>query len=68
MGEFTDDALPVRVARTAEKAPDMEDEAARFGISEEVHNIFFERSANEPTAGLTPRIVMDANDSTILKS
>jgi hypothetical protein len=40
MGEFTDDALPlpVRVARTAEKAPDMEDEAAGFGISKEVHN------------------------------
>ena len=29
---------------------------------------FFERSANEPTAGLTPRAVRGANDSTILKS
>jgi hypothetical protein len=43
IGEFADDALPVpvRVARMAEKAPGMEDEAARFGISEEVHNILF---------------------------
>ena len=43
MGEFADDALPVplRVARTSEKAPDMKDEAAGFGISEEVHNILF---------------------------